>query len=201
MAAASLVKPATGAPEAAGVFEVSERQSAVVIHVGRSGIFSFAGHLHDVDAPVGGSITADPDNLQASSVRLTFAAARFHVLPEGEPPGDAPKVEEVMRGPRVLDTARFADVQFRSHSVTGREVGRTNTYEVQVTGDVTIHGVSREVVVPMTVSFEGNTLRARGRGTIRHDQFGLTPVAVAAGTVRVRNEIDIDFDIVADRRD
>jgi len=113
-----------------------------------------------------------------------------------------------MRGPGVLDVARFAEVRFRSRRVAGSTAGGApanltagaRRYELQVTGDVTIHGVTREVVVPMSVVLEGETLKASGRSTIRHDQFALTPVTAGGGTVRVSNEIEIDFAIVANRR-
>jgi len=198
-----LVRAAGAASLADGTFVVSERRSSVLVHVGKSGLLSLAGHRHEVAAPVTGLISVNPGNLGASSVELAFATARFHVRPEGEPEGDAPKVEEVMRGPRVLDSARFGEIRFRSRTVSGRAVGGAggvDEYEVLVTGDLTVHGFTREVVVPMRVVLEGDTLTAKGRATIRHDQFGLTPVTAAGGTVRVRNEIEIGFEIVAERQ-
>ncbi len=189
-------------PSSGGVFLVNEERSAARIHVGKSGAFSFAGHRHEVAAPVTGSIAADPGDLSASSVELTFHTARFRVLPDGEPAADPPKVEEVMRGPRVLDSIRFPEVHFRSKRVTGHATAtsRGGEYEIQVTGDVTIHGVTREVVVPMSVRLDGDTLTAKGKSAIRHDQFGLTPVTAGGGMVRVSNEIGIDFEIVAARQ-
>jgi len=196
-----LARLAAAETSAGGAFVVNEERSAVRVHVGKSGAFSFAGHRHEVAAPVTGSITADPGDLSASSVELTFPTARFRVLPEGEPAGDPPKVEEVMRGPRVLEASAFPEVRFRSKRVTGHASASSSAeYEVQVTGDLTIHGVTREVVVPMSVRLEGDTLTARGRSAVRHDQFGLTPVTAGGGTVRVSNEIEIDFEIVAARR-
>jgi polyisoprenoid-binding protein YceI len=192
-----------------GIYVVSESQSRVRVHVGKSGAFSFAGHRHEVAAPVAGTITANPADLAASSVELLFSTPRFRVLPDGEPDGDAPKVEEVMRGPRVLDVARFAELRFHSRRVAGGVAGAATgepataaarRYELRITGDLTIHGVTRELVVPMSVVLEGETLKASGRSTIRHDQFALTPVTAGGGTVRVSNEIEIDFAIVASRR-
>jgi polyisoprenoid-binding protein YceI len=189
------------AQASSGAFVVNEERSAVRVHVGKSGALSFAGHRHEVAAPVTGSITADPGNLGASSVELTFPTARFRVLADGEPSGDPPKIEEVMRGARVLESSVFPEVRFRSKRVAGNaKSSSAGEYEVQVTGDLTIHGVTHEVVVPMSVRLDGDTLTARGKSVIRHDQFGLTPVTAGGGTVRVSNEIDIDFEIVAARQ-
>jgi polyisoprenoid-binding protein YceI len=199
---ATLIRVAGAASPTGGTFVVSEGRSSVLVHVGKSGLLSLAGHRHEVAAPVAGRIDVDPRDVGASSVELAFATARFHVLPEGEPEGDAPKVEEVMRGPRMLDSVRFGEIRFRSRKVSGHAVGSTAAaeYEVQVTGDLSIHGVTREVAVPMKVVLDGDTLTAKGRSTIRHDQFGLVPVTAAGGTVRVRNEIEIGFEIVAERQ-
>ena len=180
-------------------YSVVESRSSVRIHVGKSGLLSFAGHLHEVEAPVSGTVNADPANLAASSVELTFASARLVVLPESEPKGDAPKVEEVMRGPAVLDVPRFREIRFRSKAVGGRALSPLS-YELNLTGELSLHGVSREITIPIKVTLEGRTLVATGQTTLRHDQFGMTPVAAGGGTVKVANTIRIDFRIVAEQR-
>jgi polyisoprenoid-binding protein YceI len=194
----ALVGSAALAAAAEAPYTVVESKSGVRVHVGKSGLLSFAGHLHEVQAPVTGVITADPENLGGSSVELTFTSARLSVSPEGEPKGDAPKVEEVMRGSTVLDVLRFPEIRFRSRTVGGKSVSPGN-YELNLTGELTLHGVSREITVPVKVTIDGRTLIATGRTTLRHDQFGLTPVTAGGGTVKVANEIRIDFRIVAER--
>jgi polyisoprenoid-binding protein YceI len=179
-------------------YTVDESRSAVRVHVGKSGAFSFAGHRHEVDAPVTGSVTADPAALNASSVDLRFASARLRVRPEGEPEGDAPKVQEVMHGPKVLDAGRFPEIRFVSKAVRGQGTGPA--YDLVIVGDLTLRGVTREFSVPARVTVEGRTLTAAGKLALRHDQFGLKPVSAAGGTVKVANELRVDFTIVADRR-
>jgi polyisoprenoid-binding protein YceI len=200
--AAVLILPTTPAPPDGVRYVVSQERSVVRVHVGKTGLLAVAGHRHEVSAPVRGWITANASALGASFVELVFPTAQLRVLPDDEPAGDAARVEEVMRGPRLLEVARFGEVRFRSRSVTGLVAGASTAhpvYEVQVTGDLSIHGVTREVVVPMTVTLDGDTMSSKGRSTILHDQFGLTPVTAAGGTVRVRNEIEIDFEIIAER--
>jgi polyisoprenoid-binding protein YceI len=143
---------------AGATYPVVESKSSVRIHVGKSGAFSFAGHRHEVQAPVSGTVTADPANLSASSVDLIFGSGRLHVLPDGEPSGDAPKVEEIL------------------------------------------HGVTQEITVPVKVTLDGRSLTAAGQTTLRHDQFGMKPVSAGGGTVKVANEIHVDFQIVAEER-
>ncbi len=187
------VLPARAATRA---YVVDAAQSQVRVHVGKAGAFSFAGHKHEVAAPaLEGRVEADAENLAASAVALTFQAGALTVLAEGEPEGDAPKVQEAMRGPKVLDAARFPAVSFKSRSVAGRASG-PGRYDLQLAGDLTIHGVTRALTLPVHVEVAGDTLTATGEAVLRHDEYGLQPVSVA-GVVKVKNEIGVSYRIVA----
>jgi polyisoprenoid-binding protein YceI len=188
---------ATGA--ATTTYAVDTGKSSVRIHVGKTGAFSFAGHKHEVDAPVSGTVTADAATPSSSIVDLTFAAARMRVLAEGEPAGDAPKVEEIMKSEKVLDLARFPEIRFRSKAVSGQAVPGGG-YDLRIVGELALHGVTREITVPVKVTVDGRTLTATGHATVRHDQFGIIPVSAGGGTVKVANEIEIDLRIVAEQR-
>ena len=181
-------------------FVVDPAASSVRIHVGKSGAFSFAGHKHEVVAPaLSGEVTADAADLAASRVAVTFEAAALKVLPEGEPPGDPPKVEEAMRGPKVLDAARFPDIRFKSLRVSGRAAGG-GAYDLELVGELALHGVTRPLTLPVHVEIAGDTLTATGKAVLRHDQFGMQPVSAAGGAVKVKNEIALDYRIVARAR-
>jgi polyisoprenoid-binding protein YceI len=196
-AGAAVVLCTTPLAAAPRTFVVDPAASSVRIHVGKSGAFSFAGHTHEVVAPaLSGEVTADPADLAASTVGLTFEAAALKVLPEGEPAGDAPKVEEVMRGPKVLDAVRFPSVTFKSQRVSGRDAGG-GTYDLELAGEIALHGVTRPITLPVHVEVSGDTLTASGKAVLRHDQFGMQPVSAAGGSVKVKNEIAVEYRIVA----
>jgi polyisoprenoid-binding protein YceI len=152
-----------------------------------------------VQAPVSGTVIADSANLSGSSVDITFESGRLRVLPDGEPSGDAPKVEEVMHGPKVLDVVRFPKIQFKSKKVTG-QAPSGGSYDLSLVGELSLHGATQEITVPVKVTLDGRTLTAVGQTTLRHDQFGMKPVSAGGGTVKVANEIRIDFEIVAEQR-
>ena len=155
-------------------YVVDAGASSVRIHVGKSGAFSFAGHKHEVVAPVlSGEVAADPADLGASRVSLTFEAGALKVLPEGEPAGDPPKVEEAMRGPKVLDAARFPSITFKTERVSGRESG-SGVYDLELAGEIALHGVTRPITLPVHVEVSGDTLTASGKAVLRHDQFGIS---------------------------
>jgi len=186
-------RPASAAPR---TYVIDAAASAVRVHVGKSGVFGFAGHTHDVVAArFEGRVQADPEDLGRSSVELSFEVSGLKVSAEGEPEGDAPKVQDVMTGPKVLDVARFPAIRFRSQQVSGRKVAE-GVYELQVTGELSLHGVARTITVPVRVEVAGNSLTASGKATLGQKAFGIEPVSAGGGTVKVKNELGIEFKLV-----
>jgi len=185
-------------PPAALVFRVDASASRVTIKVGKAGLFRFAGHEHELSAlGFSGEVVADPAEPTRSSVNLTFEAAAVKVTGSGDPPGDVPKIQQTMTGPRVLDVARFPEVRFDSRRVGGHR-NSDGSWEIEVTGDFRLRAETRPLTLPMRVELSGDTLAASGRVTIRHSDFGLEPVSVA-GVVKVKNELLIEYRIVARR--
>lgn len=189
--------PALPAAAATRTYVIDASASAFQVHVGKSGVFGFAGHTHEVTADrFEGRVDADPDDLARSSVELSFEALGLTVSAQGEPEGDAPKVQEVMAGSKVLDVSRFPAIRFRSRQVSGRRAAE-GAYELQVAGEVSLHGVSRAVTVPVRVELSGATLTASGRTALAQRAFGMEPVTAGGGTVKVKNEVGVEFRIVA----
>jgi polyisoprenoid-binding protein YceI len=177
-------------------FVVDPASSRVLVHVGRAGIFKFAGHEHEVAAPpVSGSIVADAESLELSSVALRWNAADLAVTGRGEPAEDVPKVQSRMQGAGVLDVARHPTIAFRSKAVAGRASG-PGSWELSVAGELALRGVTREVTLPLAVKLEGDRLEASGRLVLRQKDYGIDPVSVA-GVVKVKNELAIEYTIVA----
>jgi len=185
------------APAARRTYVVDAPASAVQVHVGKSGVFGFAGHTHEVAAErFEGRVEVDPDDLSRSAVELSFDTSGLKVSAQGEPEGDAPKVQEVMAGAKVLDVARFPTICFRSRQVSGRKTAE-GVYELQVVGELSLHGVARAVTVPVRVELSGGTLTASGKTTLAQRAFGIEPVSAGGGTVKVKNELAVEFRVVA----
>ena len=192
----ALTVSGAAAPAAELVYDVDAARSSVVIHVGRSGVFSFAGHTHNVAAPgVRGRVVAVDGDVARSSVRLSFESGRLTVLERGEPAGDAPKVQAAMLGPKVLDAARHPEITFESTGVAATPAG-PGTFQLTVRGSLTLRGVTRAVALPLAVELGANELKATGRMVIRQTDYGIEPVSVA-GVVKVKNELVIEYTIVA----
>ena len=122
-------------------FSIDGNASTAAAHVGKTGLGSFAGHEHLVLAQnVQGEVVLDPDDLSRSSVDLIVDARSLKVSPEGEPEGDPPKVQQIMRGPDVLDSGRFGTIHFGSTTVSGKQIA-PGVFDLTVAGELSLHGV------------------------------------------------------------
>lgn len=175
-------------------------QTTITLHVGRAGVFAFAGHDHEVVVPaVRGQIALNRPDVGRSTVSATFDATALKVTGKGEPLEDVPEVQRVMLSDRVLDVQRHPTITFQSRQVSVVKQS-ADQMTLRITGDLTLHGVTRPLDVPVTVELTADGLRAHGKTTVQQSQFGIRPVTAGAGTVRVKDEVEVMFSIAAKRR-
>ena len=179
-------------------FNVEPAQSRAIVDVGKSGAFSFAGHTHEVEAPItSGVVHLDADDPSHDTVRLEFNAAAMRVTGKGEPPDDVPKVQQIMLSEQVLDVKRYPAITFESTSVTAK--GSAAALDLSVIGRLTIRGKTQAVTAPVAVKVAGDRLTATGKFVVKQTDYGITPISVG-GVVKVKNELNISFTIVARER-
>jgi polyisoprenoid-binding protein YceI len=200
--ALSLVLAGAASPTSGEVLSlaIDPGASRVRIHLGRAGLFKFLGHDHEIDAPIAdGRVEIVEGDPARSSVRLRFEARRLAVVPGTEPASDIPKVEERMRGPEVLDVARYPDIAFQSSSAAGEAIGK-DRYRLRVRGALEVKGRSFLVEIPLEVHRAGDTLEATGEVGLRLRELGVEPPSVAA-VVNVANDFRVTFEVRARRED
>jgi polyisoprenoid-binding protein YceI len=179
-------------------FNVDTSRSRALIDVGKAGAFSFAGHTHEVEAPLtSGVVHVDSDNVSKSDLRLQFNAAAMKVTGKGEPPDDVPKVTQAMLSDQVLDVKNFPSITFVSTVVSGR--GSASALDLLIAGNLTIRGTTKPVRAAASAKIDGDTLTATGKFTIKQTEFGIKPISVG-GVVKVKDDLNITFTIVARER-
>src|SRR5581483_11835832 len=93
----AIVASQQAAATASAVYAIDPKVSEVRIHVDKSGVFGFAGHTHEVRAPVAeGRVEVVAADLARSTVRVAFDASALRVSGEGEPKDDVPEVQKSM---------------------------------------------------------------------------------------------------------
>lgn len=168
-------------------YTIDPAGSSIVVHVGKTGLFGFAGHEHEIQASLGrGTLVVDPVHVEASSADLRFDAGTLRVVARGEPLNDVPKVQEAMVGPDCLNVRRFPEIRFLSRKIAAKDSG-SDGLEVTVRGTLTLHGVSREVTLPVQVTVGNDLLSATGTLALNQTDFGIKPISVA-GVVKVKTK-------------
>jgi polyisoprenoid-binding protein YceI len=160
---------------------IDTRTSTMTIRVGKSGAFSAFGHDHEIVAPIA-SGSADTE---AHSVELRVNAAALRVQDSKGSEGDKAQIQKTMLGPEVLDAEQHREIVFKSTSA--QQAGGAWS----VTGNLTLHGATH----PVTVTVREQSGHYVGSATIRQSDFGIKPVKVAGGTVKVKDDVRIEFDI------
>jgi polyisoprenoid-binding protein YceI len=72
-------------------------------------------------------------------------------------------------------------------------------YDLQIGGELTLHGVTRHIVIPAKVIVTGNSLRAVGEFSIDRSDFNVKATSAFHGMVRVRKKVKFTFDIAGHR--
>ena len=164
---------------------IDAAQSKLTVYVYKSGLFSGFADDHVVDAPIANGTLSDAAPL---AVSIEVRAGDLRVHDPGLSGSKRADAQARMIGPEVLDTQKFPSIAFASTMVEAVGADRWN-----VSGRLTIHGQTRPVVFLATRA--GG--RYRGAVTIKQRDFGITPISIAGGTVKVKDELKIEFDIVA----
>jgi polyisoprenoid-binding protein YceI len=161
---------------------IDTEQSVLTVRVYKSGVLSAFGHDHEIAAPIaGGTVDAT-----AHRVELHTDAASLRVRDPKASEKDRAEIQKTMLGPDVLDTERYHEIVFRSSSAESSGEGAW-----QVRGELTLHGMTKPVIVDVKESGGHYTGTAR----LKQTDFGIQPVKAAGGTVRVKDEVRIEFDI------
>jgi hypothetical protein len=171
----------------AGGRPIDTDRSTLTVFVSKSGLFSAFADDHIIKAPIAaGSIATD----SPLGVEISVRSANLIVLDPKLPPDKRADVQSRMVGPEVLDTGKYPEITFRSTAVEPAGPDRWT-----VTGRLSIHGQSRETTFPVALK-DG---RYRGTVVVKQRDFGIAPISIAGGAVKVKDELKVDFDIVAQR--
>jgi polyisoprenoid-binding protein YceI len=156
----------------------------MTVHVYKSGFLSAFGHNHEIQAPIQSGQVKESGS---PSVELHIDARKLRVLDPEASDSTRAQIQETMLGPQVLDVDHFPEVSFQS---TGLEPKWSEHWIVH--GSLALHGKDHAITFEVTLKDD----RYRGSAALKQTDFGITPVTVAGGTVKVKNEVKIEFEIV-----
>src|SRR6516162_7412816 len=160
--------------------------SVITVRVLKSGLFSAFGDNHEIRAPISSGFLDQAGN----RVELVVDSRKLVVLDPNLAVEKRQQVQERMLGPEVLDSNQFREIRFEANNVKQEAADRFS-----VAGTLSLHGKRR----PISLHVIRSNGHYRGEAVLNQRDFGITPVSVAGGTVKVKNELKIEFDVVAAR--
>ncbi len=158
-------------------------RSTVTVHVYRSGLLSFASDNHEIRAPITSGTLHETQN----TVEFVIDTHNMQVLDPKLSADKRSQVQEKMLGPEVLDASRFPEITFRSTRVEQQK----DNNQLSVAGELTLHGHTRSISVRVVKT----PSHYRGSARLKQTEFGIKPISVGAGTVKVKDEVEVEFDV------
>ena len=170
----------------ATAYKIDPQHSSAQFAVTHLMISNVRGEFHAVN----GTVSLDDADISKSSVEVTIDASTVDTR--------EPDRDKDLKSPHFLDVAKYPMMSFKSTKVEKGASGR-----LKITGDLTIHGVTKSVVLDVSapkppIKDPWGLQRTAVSGTTKIDRqsFGLTysPTLDNGGLV-VGNEVEITLDV------
>lgn len=172
----------------AGDYTLDKTHATLTFKVSHLGFSNYTASFADFDA----KLRFDQANAAASSLEATIDPKSL-TLPA--PPAG---FQKELIGPQWLDAARYPAITFRSTKVetTGPDTGK-------VTGDLTLHGVTKPVTLEVTYNggYVGHPMDPNARigfsakGAFKRSDFGIAYGVPAPGTTMgVGDEVQVEIE-------
>jgi len=175
--AASQDRPGSGAKN----FDTA--RSVLTVRVYKTGLFSAFAHDHEISAPIqNGSF-----DQQKGAVEFTADSRKLRVLDPGVSESDRAQIQSRMLGPEVLDSDKFSEIRFRSTSLE-----KPNSGNWVLNGDLTLHGQTHGVKVEV----QPHAGHYTGSAVLSQKDFGITPISIAGGSIKVKDQVRVEFDVI-----
>jgi polyisoprenoid-binding protein YceI len=182
--AAAMMALAGLASAQAGPVPIDVERSAITIHVGKAGLLSAAGHDHWIAAPIASGIIEESPN---PHVEFRVETAKMFVKPDPKVDGKAEAAIQKDLEEMTLETTKFPEIAFHS-----TRVDKVGDGQWKVTGELALHGVTKTVEIMANRSGESYAAHT----VLKQTDFGIKPISIAGGSIKVKNEIELDFQIL-----
>jgi polyisoprenoid-binding protein YceI len=184
------------------VYRIDPERSLLLMLVGRDGTLKNLGHDHVIASEDLAGFVLAADDASASRADLLMPLqslivdnAEYRTRFGLEPDVPASSIEGTTRNmqDKVLESALYPLAQVSARFASVYDEPKT------LSVSITLHGTAFEYTVPVQLNIDPAELTAKGAMTIRHADFGLTPFSAAGGLLRVAEEIELSFELVAPR--
>lgn len=184
-------------------YAIDPINSSITLRVYRDGPLARFGHNHTIAiTQIQGVVYREADSAQ-SEVELSFPVADMIIDSPDDRAKAGPDFPGVitaeaiagtranMLGPQLLAAEQYPTIALRTVAVSGQWP------ELKLIVEIGLRKFTSQIVLPVHLSETKDSLIADGEVALSQVQLGLTPYSVLGGGLRVSDNIDAQFHIVA----
>lgn len=177
------------------LLQIAPDESLLTITVRRGGALARLGHdhvvaSHTLQGVVAPALGHAQFRFRLDEMSVDEAALRQAAGLTTTPSADAIAGTRHNMLVRVLEAERYPWV-----SIAARRTGNKQVFDA----DITLHGVTRTVQLPVRIeeAADGRRLQASGSLLLKQSDFGIVPFAVLGGAMAVQDQMELAFRITA----
>ena len=192
-----LLLPVNGGAQRTHTYKIVAAESSLWVYVAKGGLFSALAHNHNIGVKAfSGTVTVPESGAAGGALTLDIDAKSLNVADKEVNDKDRAEITNSMHN-EVLESAKYPKITFKSTTVSEVKANGNDSYSFTLQGDLTLHGVTKRIAVPVTATITPQLLKASGKYTLRQSDFGIKPISKAGGAVKVKDEVVVNFAIVA----
>lgn len=181
-------------------YKLDAANSTFTVQAFAAGLLKGFGHNPTVGIrDFSGEAKFDPETFDNAELYVKVDAKSLKVVDDVKEK-DIGEVERTMHED-VLEISRFPEIIFQSTSITTNRIipGR---YKAKIIGDLTLHGETQKGIWITGQLFleEDDKIRAKGNFSIKQTNYGIKIVSVAAGGLKLKDELKFSFDLVGHKQ-
>lgn len=175
------------------VLDVS--RSAFTVKAFATGLLAAFGHSPTIAIPdFEGEVSLSPHAMEQSSMRMVIHSASLNITDDLSEKDHA-EINRKMHE-EVLETESYPEIVYECSKMSATQMGEEQ-YSATLNGELTLHGVTRDRPVTARASLNGDMLQATGSFSVRMSDYEIRPVTAAGGTIKLKDELKLSFNISA----
>jgi polyisoprenoid-binding protein YceI len=178
-------------------YRINAGKSKFMVFANRTGLAYFKGKSHQIAVgDFDGEASLDVTALNPASLQMTVRSASLEETRDIYTDKEKEIINKELND-LVLETAKYPEITFKSTDVKGGL--KDGAFKIEIGGDLTLHGVTKRIVIPAVVSVKGDSMHAKGEFKLNRKDFGVNATEAFHGFVKVKHVLRFSFDIIAER--
>jgi polyisoprenoid-binding protein YceI len=170
-------------------------QSRFTVQAFAAGMLSFLAHSPTFAVrDFAGTVAFDGGTVKGMRLEMTVSAGGLDLLDDVRA-ADRTEIEDTMRRD-VLATAAHPEIAFEAVPASVENLAR-GRYRLRMDGRLSLRGVTRPHPLGAELLVFDDGIRLQGETALRLSDYRIRPVTALGGTIKLKDELKLSFDIAA----